>query len=353
MANDLVSIVVPTYNRAYCIGKTLESVIAQTHPNWELLLVDDGSTDNTRALIAEAFGTEPRIRYIYQANGGVSHARNTGIRAAQGDYVAFLDSDDVWKPWKLKAQLACLDRFPEVGMVWTNMEAVDPDGRLFDPRHLAAMYSAYDFFEMDTLFERSMPIREVTQAVPDPDATLYLGDIYTSMIMGNLVHTSTVLLRRERMEKVKNFDETLKLSGEDYDFHLRTCKWGPVALMDLSSIEYQKGRADHLSNHSGAIATNFLITIERAIEDDATAKRFPPARVRQVLAEAHGWVAEERFKVKDRPAVRNHAIQSLRRQPKQPRLVILFLSTLIPGPAMTTVLSSYHKAKAGLSSSKK
>ena len=86
-----------------------------------------------------------------------------------------------------------------------------------------------------------MPIGEITQAVPDTSARLYLGDIYTSMIMGNLVHTSTVLLRRERMEKVKTFDETLKLSGEDYDFHLRTCKWGPVALMDISSIEYQKG----------------------------------------------------------------------------------------------------------------
>ena len=104
----------------------------------------------TRALIADAYGSEPRIRYIHQTNGGVSHARNTGIRAAQGDYVAFLDSDDVWKPWKLTAQLACLEHFPEVGMVWTNMEAVDPDGHLFDPRHLAAMYSAYDFFEMDT-----------------------------------------------------------------------------------------------------------------------------------------------------------------------------------------------------------
>ncbi|RXH54597.1 glycosyltransferase family 2 protein [Granulicella sibirica] len=345
MANDLVSIVVPTYNRAYCIRKTLDSVVAQTHTNWEVLLVDDGSTDNTCALIAEAYGAEPRIRYIHQANAGVSHARNTGIRAAQGDCIAFLDSDDVWKPWKLKAQIACLERFPEIGMVWTNMEAVDPEGHLFDPRHLAAMYSAYSFFEMDTLFEKSMPVGEVTQGVPDPTARLYRGDIYTSMIMGNLVHTSTVLLRRERMEKVKTFDETLKLSGEDYDFHLRTCKWGPVALMDISSIEYQKGRADHLSNHSGAIATNFLITIERAIEDDTKARRFPPARVKQVLAEAHGWVAEERFKVQDRPAVRSHAIQSLRRRPKQPRLMILLLSTLIPALAMNTILRGYHKAK--------
>ncbi len=83
MANNLVTVIIPTYNRAYCVGRAIESVRAQTHSNWELLLVDDGSTDNTADLIAANYGSDSRIHYIQQANAGVSAARNTGISAAQ------------------------------------------------------------------------------------------------------------------------------------------------------------------------------------------------------------------------------------------------------------------------------
>jgi len=80
--DDLVSVIVPTFNRAYCVGRAIDSVCAQTHAHWELLLVDDGSTDNTAELIAARYGHDPRIRYIYQQNAGVSAARNAGIRAS-------------------------------------------------------------------------------------------------------------------------------------------------------------------------------------------------------------------------------------------------------------------------------
>ena len=81
----LVSIVVPTYNRAYCLAATVRSVVEQTYSDWEMLLVDDGSTDGTSDLVARTFGQEPRVRYVRQPNGGVSSARNHGFRLAQGD----------------------------------------------------------------------------------------------------------------------------------------------------------------------------------------------------------------------------------------------------------------------------
>lgn len=345
MTNDQVSVVIPTYNRANCIRNAVDSVLAQTHSNWEILVVDDGSTDETKRLIAQEYGHDPRIRYIYQQNAGVSHARNTGMDRSRGDYIAFLDSDDRWKTWKLEVQLMCLRRFPEVGMVWTDMEAVNPEGAVIDPRHLKTMYSAYRFFQMDTLFEKSVPVGEITQAVEACGARFYVGDIYPDMIMGSLVHTSTVLLRRERMEKVKGFDESLKLSGEDYDFHLRTCKWGPVGLIDIASIQYQKGRTDHLSNDSGATANNFLTTVQRAIQEDAAARRFRPERVRRVLSEAHGWVAEECFKRKESGAVRSHALQSLRSRPLQPRLVALFAASCLPRTATAALMRTYRSLK--------
>ena len=106
----LVSVLIPSYNRGYLIGKTIESVLAQTYRPIEIIVVDDGSTDDTRAVIAK-FG--PAIRYIYQENAGLAVARNTGLVVARGEFIAFQDSDDMWLPWKLQVQVAlmgCLSR---------------------------------------------------------------------------------------------------------------------------------------------------------------------------------------------------------------------------------------------------
>ena len=331
MPRELVSVIVPTYNRAYCIVDALRSVQAQTHTDWEVVIVDDGSTDNTEQVIREQFGDDSRVRYVFQKNGGVSNARNTALSHAAGDFIAFLDSDDLWKPWKLEVQLACLRAYPQLGMVWTDMEAVDPDGNVIDPRHLRTMYSAYRLTPIDRTFEASLPLGQIpgTEAAPDPGALFRFGDIYTSIILGNLVHTSTALLRRERFALVKGFDEQLRISGEDYDFHLRTCEFGPVGLIEAAAIQYQKGRPDQLTKHTRLIAQNFLQTVEGAIRRDGTG-RIPRQHVRLVLTNANGWVAEEGFKARDNRAVRHHAWQSLRRKPGQPRLIMLFALGCLP-----------------------
>jgi glycosyltransferase involved in cell wall biosynthesis len=103
--DPLVSVIIPTFNRAHCIEQSVQSVLNQTYTNYELLLVDDGSTDNTQEVLAR-FGD--KIRIIVQDNAGVSAARNQGIRAARGKYVAFLDSDDLWLPEKLEHQLTLM-----------------------------------------------------------------------------------------------------------------------------------------------------------------------------------------------------------------------------------------------------
>src|SRR5690349_14194018 len=107
-STPLVSIIVPTFNRAYCLGRTVRSALAQTHAGIEVIVVDDGSTDGTRELVRELMAADGRVRYAFQSNRGVSAARNRGLKLAAGAFVAFLDSDDVWKPWKLELQLACM-----------------------------------------------------------------------------------------------------------------------------------------------------------------------------------------------------------------------------------------------------
>src|ERR1051325_8841535 len=195
MKGDLVSVVIPSYNRAYCIATTVDSTLAQTHTNLEILIVDDGSSDGTRELIAERYRDEQRVRYIYQDNAGVSAARNHGLRVARGQYLALLDSDDIWLPWKVEAQLRCLAALPTAGMIWTDMDAIGPDGELRHRRYLTRMYTSYRKFTRDQLFRESRALSSIdarlATALDDP--RVYLGDIFSPMITGHPVQPRPVL----------------------------------------------------------------------------------------------------------------------------------------------------------------
>lgn len=122
-----VSVIIPTYNRQELIQETIESVIRQTFSDWELIVVDDGSTDDTRRVLEERYGS--RIRYAYQSNQGESAARNHGLSLATAEYVAFLDSDDLWHPNKLQRQLEVIEKSPQAGLIstqayWMNFEGL-------------------------------------------------------------------------------------------------------------------------------------------------------------------------------------------------------------------------------------
>lgn len=110
MQEQLVSIITPMYNGAKYVALTIESVLAQTYPHWEMLIVNDGSKDNGPEIVAEYAARDSRIRLINQANGGSASARNNGIREAQGRYLCLLDSDDLWEPYFLESQIALLEK---------------------------------------------------------------------------------------------------------------------------------------------------------------------------------------------------------------------------------------------------
>lgn len=116
MTNPRVSVVIPSYNVGRYLQYALQSVLAQDYHDYEVVVIDDGSTDNTREVVATS---EIPIRYYYQKNTGISGARNAGIAQARGEYIAFLDADDVWTPTKLSEQVSHLDGHPEIGMVFS------------------------------------------------------------------------------------------------------------------------------------------------------------------------------------------------------------------------------------------
>jgi len=125
----LISVVIPTYNYGHFVCETVESALAQTYTPIEVLVVDDGSTDDTQARLATYCN---RIHYIHQQNRGLSAARNTGIRAARGEFVALLDSDDLWLPEKLERQVALFVHEPDAGLVATERFAIDETGKRLD-----------------------------------------------------------------------------------------------------------------------------------------------------------------------------------------------------------------------------
>lgn len=353
MGDDLVSVVIPTYNRAESFVRAVDSVLAQTHQALDVIVVDDGSTDNTAERFAKRYGADPRVRYLRQTNRGVAAARNLGLAAVRGAYVALLDSDDVWKPWKLELQICCLRAIPEAGMVWTDMEAIGPDGDLTSPKYLHTMYSAtYRWFPDGALFRHARPLGEIAPrfAHLGSDVKVYWGDIFSQMVMGNMVHTSTVLLRRERVERVRQFNEMLKYSGEDYDFHLRTCREGPVAFVDVSSIEYQIGRTDQLTHRKYAIhmARNFLATIRPVLKRDRDRISLPKHMLIALQAFAYGWIGSEYFELGDHAHALMYIRHSLRYRRAQPNMWALYVLALLPVPVARTIVHLLRPVKRAL-----
>jgi glycosyltransferase involved in cell wall biosynthesis len=150
-ADDFTSIVVPTYNRAGWLPQCIASIAAQTDPAWELIVVDDGSTDDTPRVIERLFADlRQSARYLRQANAGPEAARNAGIRAARGDRVAFLDSDDAWLPHHLETCAAVLRDAPEVDWVFSAAQKVDPEGRILERSALESGGQRCPFLDLHT-----------------------------------------------------------------------------------------------------------------------------------------------------------------------------------------------------------
>lgn len=183
----LVSVIIPTYNRRRYLCEAIDSVLAQTYPHYEIIVVDDGSTDGTGGVLAARYGD--RISYLYQANRGEAAARNLGIRHSRGQYIAFLDSDDLWRPAKLEKQLGLLERRPGVGMVSCHAQRIDAAGNV---------------------------VTGDTMKSADPRKMLPLE----TLILNSPLLVSTVIVRRECLDEVGLFWEDTRY-GEDRGFCLR------------------------------------------------------------------------------------------------------------------------------------
>jgi hypothetical protein len=214
-----VSVVIPSYNRAHRLPGTIASVLQQQLADVEIVLVDDGSADNTRDVVAQ-YG--PQVKYIYQPNGGVGAARNTGLRHATGEFVAFLDSDDRWHDFKMDVQLALLRAHPEVGLVFSDFVIEKSDGSTV--RNGASLWSGrdIDFPEMTRV-----DLRRSTGATPAiwPNDTIecWVGPMYRQLLNELPILTSSVVVRRSALDSTTWFKEQVVLF-EDWEFFARVAR---------------------------------------------------------------------------------------------------------------------------------
>ncbi|WP_099067602.1 glycosyltransferase [Nostoc linckia] len=227
-----VSVIIPTYQRGHLVSQAINSVLAQTYKDYEIIVINDGSQDNTPQVLAE-FSDRHHITAIHQANQGLSAARNAGIRSARGKYIAFLDDDDLWEPQKLEKQISVLEANPRIGLIYSDS--------LF-------------FSDRQGLFPGSY-----NTAFPTPNL-----QVLWTLFQYNYIPVLTVVVRQDCLNQVGLFDKTVT-PCEDYDLWLRVIEKFPIYFLNQPLARYRESPSS-LSQDREQMLTSHLRVKEKVID---------------------------------------------------------------------------------------
>lgn len=295
-----LSVVIPAYNCGRFIAEAIESVLAQGHREAELLVVDDGSTDDTAEVLAR-YGSA--VTLLRQANAGAAAARNTAMRAARGRYVAFLDADDVWLPGKIDAQVAHLERHPEVSLCCTRWDLLHPDSS-----------GAYVVHSPQS--DRS-----------GSNIASFSALTYADLLLDCHVWTSTVVVRRELIHSLGGFDPALR-RGQDYDYWLRASRTTAIHRLDASLALYRMG-----SGHGNKFAAKNweLAVIRKALEQwgvtGPEGRSLSPRQIRRRLWALNVNFGYGQLHLGRAQAAEEAFLAALRQRPCHPRTLAYFLAS--------------------------
>ena len=221
-----VSVVIPTYNRAYILKRAIDSVLNQTETNLELIVVDDGSTDNTKEVV-ESY-SDVRVRYIHGGeNSGPGRARNIGAQKAQGDFVAFHDSDDEWMPEKLEKQLVVYEANPEAGMIYCSFIKYFPDKEVYFP-------------------PKDMPVE------------MKHGDVFGTLLFRPLIGTPMMFIPKSVWDEMGGFNENLRCF-EDWELGMRIAKKYSILLIDEPLVKVYASEDSLILDSARAIEADFYM----------------------------------------------------------------------------------------------
>lgn len=286
----LVSVIIGAYNSARHIGQTLDTVLAQTYPALEVIVVDDGSTDDTWQVLQSHRARDARIVAVRQDNGGVAKARNTGLAHARGEFIALMDHDDLCMPERIGAQVALLDQQPEVGLCCTEFSAFSDQGPI------AECYSPYYYAQCAPSrggaaahFPRKA-VLDVAACLPTPAPTpvvvpVYLGSVYETIACGNFAHPPTVLFRASLIDRIGGFDPAARLST-DWDWLVRAARVTEFAYIDRPMLDYRRSNTQISSErYSKNASVDAVMAAQRIFARDPELVRHQGPTVRRLLSE--------------------------------------------------------------------
>jgi glycosyltransferase involved in cell wall biosynthesis len=235
MSAPLVSVIIPTYNRAALLTEAVNSVLLQTYQNVEIIVIDDGSTDNTTEVMAQ-YGD--RVRYTRRPNAGVNVARNLGLKQARGEFVALLDSDDLWAPYKLELQVRLLRHFTDAGFLFSNFQIFrgrSPETDLYLVMDGLATWFEHVPKRVDpyTWHKPYTSLKGPTLQLPRDDFNVSGGDIYHSSLFCPYVLPSTALIRKSAIPSKLRFPEIDSVG--DWEFFTRLSKEASCLYIDLAT----------------------------------------------------------------------------------------------------------------------
>lgn len=280
-----ISVVIPTFNQANYLAEALESVFHQTYRDFEVIVVDDGSTDGTQALLSRY---NSKIRCFIQPNGGRAGARNTGLKEAKGDYIAFLDSDDIWKEDRLERSLQALEKVPAAGLIHGEVEAIDFEGSL--------------------LREKTDKIKKVYQIQRKKPTDYHL------VLERYAIFSSTVLFRKSCLETVGLYDSRFGLY-EDYDWYLRFALNYPIHLMEGPPVAQYRIHEGNVSSQYDpeTIAQIYIAILEKQLT--LINQRYTGCEYRRVRSRILSKLAEFHAANHEKQEVRNRLMEALRLDP--------------------------------------
>ena len=288
-----VSVVIPTYNSAKFLVESINSVLDQNYKDYEIIVIDDGSTDNTKEVLMPFMS---KIRYIFKENGGPASARNMGISQSKGKYIAFLDSDDLWLPEKLELQISMLEKRPDVGLVHSDA----------------------------TLFDESGKLENLHKGL---DRKYLHGDIFPHLFTRNFIMTLTVIAKKECFENVGLFDKNL-LRAQDYDMWLRISNNFGIGYID-GPLAMHRDHGEQISKNTDKTLLYAMKVIEKTIENcpDIESKiGYPPKHRFAALYFSAGY---DYFERNNSHQAREHFLTALSYKPLDLKISIYCLSTLL------------------------
>lgn len=250
----LISIILPTFNRDNYLIRSINSVISQTFDNWELIIWDDGSTDNSKYLIDNF--KDSRISYYYSENKGAAAARNNALDKSSGEYIAFIDSDDIWMLGKLSEQVKVFQNYPNIDFLFTDFENLNIEKKI----------------RVSGFVQNRNALRSLKTTRKDDNLNVIDAGFNESLAISNFIALDSVIIRREVFDRVGRFDETLR-NSEDFELWWRM-GLKRICFAYLNKVLMSRYKpAGSLSSHSVNASLNTLMALDICKENSVKKER--------------------------------------------------------------------------------